>query len=503
MRFFFLLLAMLALPACVHLTQPGEGSVTGTRSILNRAIVNVKEFHQNGKDARFNRLLVRFLKTDNGNIWGRIRKGFSIVSMASVDIEQQIKSYSRHPECFSKMLERSRPYLFHVVEELEKRGMPMELALIPFVESAYNPQALSSAEAAGIWQFIPSTGREYKLKQNFFSDERRDVLASTDAALGYLEKLYAMFGDWRLALAAYNWGEGNLQKSIKRNLMKHQPIDYIHLKLPRETRSYIPKIEAIKEVILNSKRFGIVLPNIPNHPYFVSVTASRDIDIKVAAKLAALSLEDFCALNPSFNRPIILGATSPQILLPYKNAHLFTHGIKTYKEALSSWTIHRVVRSEYPEVLARKIGMNLKAFMTVNKIPHGVRLKSGSVVLVPKMFKSVNTDIDAFIAKNAVLTLESVGVSFKRRVIRTRIPLTVFDFAKQYKVRVEQLRRWNPRLPKRVIPSGTVVVLHMPLRRNTVVRKKKIGNMQMAGHSLGGDFTKKISVCSEGCLKLG
>ena len=162
--------------------------------------------------------------------------------------------------------------------------MPTELALLPFIESAYNPQALSVAKAAGMWQFVPGTGRDYNLKQNMWQDERRDVLASTSAALDYLSRLHDMFGDWHLALAAYNWGEGNVQRAIARNEAAGLPTDYESLRMPSETRNYVPKLQAVKNIVTNPQMYGLSLPDIPNHPYFVTVTTSRDIDVTMAAE---------------------------------------------------------------------------------------------------------------------------------------------------------------------------------------------------------------------------
>lgn len=491
----FPLLFILFFSACTHLNRNINVSndvVASTYNSNNKwGAISLKKLGIKGKVINVDETSVNSLEVDNRSIWSRISKGFRVPLTESVEREQQIKSYLRHPICFAKMLERSRPYLFHVVEKLEKRGMPMEIALIPFVESAYNPQALSSAKAAGIWQFIPSTGKEYKLRQNFFSDERRDVIASTDAALDYLEKLYLMFGDWKLALAAYNWGEGNLQRSIKRNLMHNRPVHYSALGLPRETRDYVPKIEAIKFIILNSTHFGIALPKIDNHPYFVTVTTARDIDIKVAAKLAKLSLQDFRALNPAFNRPVILGVTAPQILLPYENARFFEKGIKNYNQALSSWAAYRVRRSERPVDLANRLGISVKTLMAVNKIPVGVLLKSGSTVLVPKRLGSSGADIDAFVAENAVLAVEFYGASLKKRVIRTRSRFTVVSFAKTHKVLVSQLRQWNPKLPRRIIPVGTAITLRVSRNASVETENKKSRGVQVARHSFQRSCSKK------------
>jgi hypothetical protein len=220
------------------------------------------------------------------------------------------------------MVERSRLYLFHVVEELELRGMPTELALLPYIESAFNPQAVSSAKAAGMWQFMPGTGRDFHLKQNVLRDERRSVLDSTRAALDYLQMLHDMFGDWHLALAAYNWGQGNVSKAIERNKAAGLPTGYLDLNMPAETRNYVPKLQAVKNIIANPTLFGAVLPDIGNHPFFDTVDITRDIDVEMAARLAEVRLEDFKALNPSQRKPIILPPAPPDPAALGQRRHL-------------------------------------------------------------------------------------------------------------------------------------------------------------------------------------
>src|SRR5450830_349679 len=231
------------------------------------------------------------------DIWARIRKGFGIPNLENPLVDNQTQWYSSRPDYIQRTTVRASRYLFHVVQELEKRGMPTELALLPFIESAFNPQALSTAKAAGMWQFIPSTGRNFNLKQNMFTDERRDVLASTDAALNYLQKLYGMFGDWQLALAAYNWGEGSVQRAINRNLAAGLPIDFntLSAQMPNETRNYVPKLQAVKNIIAMPAEYNIDLPKVDNQPYFVTIGKTRNIDVKVAAQLAELSLDEFKA----------------------------------------------------------------------------------------------------------------------------------------------------------------------------------------------------------------
>ncbi len=217
----------------------------------------------------------QFLKRNQqdsaGDLWRRIRSGFQMPDLENHLVQRQLAGYSSHPDYVARMTERSKRYLFHIIEALEARQMPMELALLPFVESAYNPRALSVAKAAGIWQFVPATGREYDLTQNLFRDERRDVLASTNAALDHLTKLYDMFGDWHLALAAYDWGQGNVQRAILRNQRAGLPTDYASLRMPNETRNYVPKLQAIKKIVLNPRQYHVELADIPDRPYFSTV----------------------------------------------------------------------------------------------------------------------------------------------------------------------------------------------------------------------------------------
>ena len=211
---------------------------------------------------RITEVITAELPAPNIDVWTRIRNGFKIPTLESARVETQVAAISRHPESFAKTATRAGMYLYHIVGQVEARGMPMELALLPFVESSFRPNALSSAKASGLWQFIPSTGTTYSLNQNLWKDERRDVVESTRAALDYFQKLYAQFGDWQLALAAYNWGEGNVQKAIDRNAQAGLPTDYSHLRMPLETANYVPRLEAVKRIIQNPSAYGVTLPDI-------------------------------------------------------------------------------------------------------------------------------------------------------------------------------------------------------------------------------------------------
>ncbi|ALS60962.1 transglycosylase SLT domain-containing protein [Pandoraea norimbergensis] len=400
--------------------------------------------------------------SDDADLWARIRHGFSIPDLDTDLAQDRTQWYAQRPEYVERMIQRSNKYLFHIVEELERRHMPTELALLPFVESAYNPQALSTAKAAGMWQFIPSTGKTYNLKQNMFQDERRDVLASTTAALDYLSKLYAMFGDWHLALAAYNWGEGNVQRAIDRNQAQGLPTDYLSLRMPTETRYYVPKLQAIKNIIAHPELYSVKLPEIPNHPYFVSVTTKRDIDVALAAKLADLPLDEFRALNPSFRKPVILGAAQPQILLPFDSAEVFQKRLKGYDKPLSSWTTYTSASRERPEDVARKLGVDAAVIRSVNNIAPRMRLKAGSTLLVPRS-DDIDEDISASVATNAVLALEPDLPDTRKVMVRARKHDTLAAVASRSGVSVAQIKGWN-HLRRDALTGGQLLVLHVPVK---------------------------------------
>lgn len=266
------------------------------------------------------------------DVWERVRKGFALPDLESPLVSHWQAWYLNRPQLLKAIFERSRRYVYHVVDELDKRGMPTELAFLPMVESGYNPMALSSAQASGLWQFIPSTGKNYKLEQNPLYDARRDIIASTAAALDYLQSLYEQFGDWHLALAAYNWGENAVGKAVERNKTKGRPSDYRMLVLPEETRNYIPKLQALKNIVANPRAFDIEFDPVPNRPYFATVASARDIDVNVAAKLADVPLEEFLALNPAHNLPTISKNTRAQIVLPVDKLESFASKLENYKK---------------------------------------------------------------------------------------------------------------------------------------------------------------------------
>ncbi len=321
---------------------------------------------------------------NNDDLWQRIRNGYAIPDSTSSLVARHEEWYSSRPEYIKRMVERSQKYLFHIVEEVEKRGMPTEIALLPMIESAYNPQANSTSSASGIWQFVPATGKHFGLKQNWWVDNRRNVTFATDAALTYLQKLYNMFGAWDLALAAYNAGEGTVGRAIERNRKLGLPTDYESLDLPAETKNYVPKLQAIKNLMTNPENYGLKIQTIANTPYFAKVTAPAQIDAHLAAKLAEISDDEFLALNPSNKRPVITSnGEKHELLLPILSAQTFRNNLAGYDKPLVSWRTYFAKRGERMESIASKFGMQLSQLRVVNNLPSQNKIKNSSTILVP------------------------------------------------------------------------------------------------------------------------
>ena len=380
----------------------------------------------------------------NNDLWERIRKGFAIPDLEHELVDVQEQWYGSRPDYIDRMTTRSSKYLYHIVEELEQRNMPTELALLPYIESAFNPQAVSSAKAAGMWQFMPATGTYFDLTQNAFRDDRRDVLASTKAALDYLEKLHRMFGDWHLALAAYNWGEGSVGRAIKRNERQGQGTSYVELTMPNETRNYVPKLQAVKNIIANPEKFKIELPNIENHPYFQVVEIKRDMDIDLVARLADVRVEDFKALNPSFTRPTIFAAGTTQILLPWDNAKVFQRNLAAYDDGqYASWTVWVAPSTMTVANAAQRVGMSEADLRAVNRIPPRMMIKVGSALMVPRTSQHLS-DVSTHIADNGRLAFAPEITEVTRRTsVKVRKGDTMAKVAQRNGVTLANLARWN------------------------------------------------------------
>jgi membrane-bound lytic murein transglycosylase D len=411
------------------------------------------------------------------DLWERIRRGFAMPNLSSELVADREQWYTTRPDYIFRMTERSRKYLFHIVEELELRNMPSELALLPFVESAFNPQAVSSAKAAGMWQFMPATGRHFELKQNAFRDDRRDVLASTRAALDYLQKLYGMFGDWHLALAAYNWGEGSVGRAIAKNKKENLGTGYLDLSMPNETRYYVPKLQAVKNIVAAPQTLNSSLPLIENHPFFQTVTITRDIDVAVAAKLAEVSVDDFKALNPSVNKPVILAAGIPQILLPWDQAAIFQRNLsKSNGTQLASWTVWVAPSTMRTADAAKKVGMSESELRDANNIPPRVMIQSGSALLVPRGNK-IERDVTVQVADNGQIAL-SPEIVLRRNVIRAGKNETVASIATRYGVAPSSVAQWNKTSVGSSFKTGQQIVLQLPSSSKLMARASAGSSVQ-------------------------
>ena len=399
--------------------------------------------------------------TQDKDLWARMRRGFAMPDLQDSYVTSQETWYANRPEYIGRMTERSRKYLYHIVEELERRRMPTELALLPFVESAFNPQAVSGVKAAGMWQFMPATGKYFSLKQNAFSDDRRDVQASTRAALDYLQKLYGMFGDWHLALAAYNWGEGSVMRAISRNNKAGLGTTYTDLTMPNETRNYVPKLQAIKNIVADPARFDATLPDIPNHPYFRPVPIERDIDVALAAKLAEVDLATFKALNPAAKQSMIVASGTPRILLPWDNAEVFRSNLKTYPGPLASYTAWVVPKTMRLGDAARHSGMEEGALRALNNIPKGMLVRGGSTLLVERAPDQEAGDISQLVANNAKVEF-APEITMQKTYIRAGRGETVAQLAKRYGVSASSLASWNDISTKKRLKKGQSLVVMVP-----------------------------------------
>ncbi len=388
--------------------------------------------------------------TDN-DLWARIKNGYALPDVNSPYTSNHENWYSTRPDYIQRMVERSQRYLFHIVEEVQKRGMPTEIALLPMIESAFNPQAYSRSKASGIWQFVPATGKYFGLQQNWWVDNRRDVTAATNAALDYLQKLHGMFGSWDLALAAYNAGEGTVQRAIDKNRRLGLATNYQSLNLPPETRNYVPKLQAIKNIMSEPEKYGLTIAAMPNRPYFARVTTPKQIDAKLAAQLAEISDEEFSALNPSYNRPVITSqGEKHQLLLPVWAAERFADNLASYDKPLTSWQTYNAKRGERVDSIAKKFGTNVSQLRTVNSLSTTGKLRTSQTMLVPAIYNASSSDdvetIDAseLASNNIGNATEADEPKIARRIIhKVKKGETLTALAAKYDTSSQTLMKLN------------------------------------------------------------
>ncbi len=392
------------------------------------------------------------------DLWQRIRDGFALPKSEHARTVSERRWYARHQEYIDRTSERAQPYLHFIVEEAARRNIPMELALLPVVESAFQPFAYSHGRASGIWQFIPGTGRMYGLKQNWWYDGRRDITASTIAAFDYLEALNRRFsGDWLLALAAYNSGGGTVRKAIRHNKRLGKPTDFWSLKLPRETRAYVPKLLAIRDIVATPEQHNITMPTIADAPYFEKVATGSQIDLARAAELAEIPLKQLYRLNPAFNR----WATDPEgphhLLIPLDKSAQFKHNLAGLpKENRVKWARHRIRNGETLGHIARRYKTTVAVIKDVNKV-RGHMIRAGKNLIIPVAARSpASYSLSATQRAKTIKSSPKKGIKLTYKVQNGD---TLWDISRAHNVGVRQLARWNAMAPRDTLRPGQKLVI--------------------------------------------
>ncbi|MDT0594560.1 LysM peptidoglycan-binding domain-containing protein [Glaciecola petra] len=381
------------------------------------------------------------------NLWQRISSQFTFdIPEAQPRLDAQKKWFLRHPAYMGRVSKRASPFLYYITERLEQENMPMELALLPIVESAFDPFAYSHGRASGMWQFIPSTGKRFGMKQTWWYDGRRDVIASTEGAIKYLKYLHKMFdGDWLHALAAYNSGEGRVMRAIRKNKKAGKATDFWSLALPKETRAYVPKLLALSKILSDKEKYNFAWPIIPNTPVVEIVDVGSQIDLALAAKMAGLSIGELQGLNPGFNR----WATDPDgphtLLLPLDKTENFKQVLaKTSSKDRLNWVRHQVKSGDSLGVIAQKYSSSIKVIQQVNNMK-GNRIIIGDYLLVPVSLKQL--DEYSLSADQRLAKIQSIERAEHKIVHKVSTGDTLWDIAMAHKVGVRDLAKWNKMAP--------------------------------------------------------
>lgn len=336
----------------------------------------------------------------SGSLWASLRKDFRINEVNTELVRRHENKFAANSAYFDRTISRSKPYMYHIANEVKKRNMPAEIALLPFIESAFVTKAKSHVGASGLWQFMPATGRHFGLEKTPLYDGRHDVYAATDAALNYLQYLHGMFGDWSLALAAYNWGEGNVGRAVNRARAQGLEPTYENLRMPNETRNYVPKLLAVRNIVANPQTFGMNISEISNQPYFKSISIDKPIDNSTIARFANISESELLALNPGFNAPVFIPKNNRRLLLPVSAVSAFE---KNYRNAnpdtLMSWDIYTSLGNKKLNAIANDTGMSVAELKRLNGLS-GSTISEGRSILVAKNSATQSQDIINFIDKD-------------------------------------------------------------------------------------------------------
>jgi membrane-bound lytic murein transglycosylase D len=401
---------------------------------------------------------------DYDDLFDRMRAGFALDEVQEPSIDQQLAWFEHNPDYLERVFQRGQRYLYHVVTEVEARGMPLEFALLPVVESAYEPFAYSSSRAAGMWQFIPGTGSRFGLKQNWWYDGRRDVIESTRASLDYLQALHDQFdGDWLLAIAAYNVGENSVQRELDYNRSHGKPTDFWHLKLPAETRAYVPKLLALKRLMAEPERYGLEFAVIPNEPYFAVIDTGSQIDLKIAAQLAGTAYDELVALNPGYNR----WATDPdgphRMLVPIDNADGFETALRTLTtEDRVRYALHEVTRHETLATIAKQYGTSAAVIAKVNDVKGG-KVAVGDTLKIPEISGQLPDKV--LLAASRVDRPQSDSHRQRQIVYRVRAGETLSSIARRHGMPVSTLAHLNNMGTADTLVKGQRLVIKASSRR--------------------------------------
>lgn len=398
------------------------------------------------------------------DLWERLRRGFAMPDVEHPRIDSHLAFYARHPDYMARVAVRAERYLYYIVAELERRELPLELALLPIVESAYDPYAYSHGRAAGLWQFIPGTARMYGLQQDWWHDQRRDVKESTRAALDFLEDLAAAFdGDWMLALAGYNAGPGNVRRAQARNRNAGRSLDFFSLPLPAETRAYVPKLLALRQIVADPAAFDIELPEIPNAPHFAVVPIGGQLDLAQAAELAGMDSRDLYLLNPELNR----WATHPEgphrLLLPKSHAEGFAAAVAELDPSRRvAWHRHTIRPGESLSTIARRYDTDVRTLRTVNRIS-GTTIRAGDALLIPRASAGGEAYALSEAQRNRAREARYASDEGRREVrYRVRSGDSLWTISRAHGVSVDQLARWNGMAPRDPLRAGRELLLWLP-----------------------------------------
>ncbi len=410
-------------------------------------------------------------------IWDRIRAGFTLPTSQHKKVQSELRWFAKHKAYINRVVDRAEPFLHFIMEEIDKRNMPAELALLPIVESAFQPFAYSHGQAAGIWQFIPSTGRHYGLKQNWWYDGRRDIHASTIAALDYLQYLARAFkGNWLHALAAYNSGIGTVNKAIRKNKRRGKPTDFWHLKLPKETQGYVPKLMALSKLISNPEDYNVDLKCIQNAPYFNVVKTNAQIDLAVAAELADMDIGDLYKLNPGYNRWATDPAGPHQLLIPIEKADQFKAGLlEIPAKNRITWKRYKIKANQTLGHIANKFHITVAQLKQINKIRSN-NIRVGRHLIIPVASKGM-----------AHYALSKTQRDKQRRAIKRKgkgkkVYHTVksgdslWDISRLYKVGTQQIARWNGMAPKDILRAGQKLVIWTKKQLTPRINSSMVGD---------------------------